>query len=151
LKGVGRCAGLECTAAQDFCPALATLSAMEKICSRDSTEQGPAATTTSGPPIFYAAAEIDDGAFRLELAAGELEGLRDAHDFAHAFEQLEIAMIEVAVNADGAEDRVRFASGAMDVEAAGDEAVDNMLDLGVGGPFLHYDDHGRCLLSWTFR
>jgi len=59
-----------------------------------------------GAADFYAAAEIDDGAFRLELAAGELEGLCDAHDFAHTFEQLEIAMIEVAVNADGAEDRV---------------------------------------------
>jgi hypothetical protein len=51
---------------------------------------------------FHAAAKIDDGALRLELAAGELEGLRDAHDFAHAFEQLEITMIEVAMNADGA-------------------------------------------------
>jgi len=29
----------------------------------------------------------------------------------------------------------------MNVEAAGDEAVDDMLDLGVGGAFLHYDDH----------
>src|SRR5204863_850887 len=46
-----------------------------------------------------------------------------------------------AVNADGAEDGVRFAGGAVNVEAAGDEAVDDMLDLGVGGPFLHHDDH----------
>src|ERR1700676_3596758 len=29
----------------------------------------------------------------------------------------------------------------MNVEAAGDEAVDHVLDLGVGGGFLHYDDH----------
>jgi len=64
---------------------------------------GPAATTTSGPPIFYAAAEIDDGAFRLELAAGELEGLLMRMIRAR-LRQLEIAMIEVAVNADGAED-----------------------------------------------
>ena len=91
---------------------------------------------------FYAAAEIDDGAFGLELAAGELERLRDAHDFAHAVEQFEIAMIEIAVHADGAEDGVRFAGGAMHVEAAGDQAVDDVLDLGVGGAFLHDDDHG---------
>src|SRR5947199_9272183 len=38
----------------------------------------------------------------------------------------------------------------MNVEAAGDEAVDNVLDLGVGGSFLHHDDHGRFLLSWAF-
>jgi hypothetical protein len=50
-------------------------------------------------------------------------------------------MIEVAVNADGAEDGMRFPGGAVHVEAAGDEAVDDMLDLGVSGPFLHHDDH----------
>jgi len=50
-------------------------------------------------------------------------------------------MIEIAVNADCAEHGVRFASGAMHVEAAGDEAVDYVLDLGVGGSLLHYDYH----------
>jgi hypothetical protein len=34
----------------------------------------------------------------------------------------------------------------VNVEAAGDEAVDDMLDLGVGGPFLHHDDHESFLL-----
>jgi hypothetical protein len=29
----------------------------------------------------------------------------------------------------------------MNIEAAGDQAVDNMLDLGVAGPFLHHDYH----------
>jgi len=52
-----------------------------------------------------------------------------------------VAMIEVAVNAYRAEDGVRFAGGTMNIEAAGNEAVDDMLDLGVRGPFLHYDDH----------
>jgi hypothetical protein len=50
-------------------------------------------------------------------------------------------MIEVAVHADGTEDGVRLAGGAMDIEAAGDEAINHVLDLGVGGAFLHYDDH----------
>jgi hypothetical protein len=27
------------------------------------------------------------------------------------------------------------------VKAAGDEAIDDVLDLDVGGAFLHYDDH----------
>ena len=31
----------------------------------------------------------------------------------------------------------------MHVEAAGDEAVDDVLDLGVRGAFSHYDDHVR--------
>jgi hypothetical protein len=90
---------------------------------------------------FDAAAEVDDGALGLELATGELERLGDAHDFAHALEEFEIAVIEIAVDADGAEDGVRFASGTMHVKAAGDEAVDDVLDLGVGGAFLHYDYH----------
>jgi len=51
------------------------------------------------PADFYTAAEVDDGAFGLELAAGQLEGLCDAHDFAHAIEEFEIAMIEIAVYA----------------------------------------------------
>src|SRR6267154_4841974 len=58
-----------------------------------------------------AAAKIDDGAFRLELAARKFERLGDAHDFAHAVKQFEVAMIEVAVNADGAKHRMRFAGG----------------------------------------
>jgi hypothetical protein len=29
----------------------------------------------------------------------------------------------------------------MNIEAAGDEAVNDMLDLSVSGAFLHYDDH----------
>src|SRR5712671_3868019 len=61
-------------------------------------------------------------------------------------------MIEIAMDADGTEDRVRFAGGAMHVEAAGDQAVDYVLDLGVGGAFLHYDDHsGAGFLSIRVR
>src|SRR5256886_2182370 len=103
-------------------------------------------TGAGGDDHFRAAdantpAQIDDGAFGLKLAAGKFERLSNAHDLAHAVEQFEVAVIEVAVYADGAEDGVRFAGGAVNVEAAGDEAVDDMLDLGVGGPFLHHDDH----------
>jgi hypothetical protein len=36
------------------------------------------------------------------------------------------------------------------VEAAGDQAVDDMLDLRVGRAFLHYDNHKPSLLSWTY-
>jgi hypothetical protein len=30
----------------------------------------------------------------------------------------------------------------MNVEACSDKAIDDVLDLGVVGAFLHYDDHG---------
>jgi hypothetical protein len=33
-------------------------------------------------------------------------------------------------------------SGTVDVEAAGDDAVNDALDLFVGGVFVHDDDHG---------
>src|SRR6267154_474456 len=94
---------------------------------------------------FDTAPEIDNGAFRLELAARKFERLGDAHDLAHAVKQFEVAMIEVAVNADGAKHRMRFAGGAVDIEAAGDKPVDDMLDLRVRGPFLHHNDHESVL------
>jgi hypothetical protein len=50
-------------------------------------------------------------------------------------------MIEIAVNAYGTKNRMRFARGSVNVKAAADQTIDDMLDLGVGGAFLHYDDH----------
>ncbi len=47
-----------------------------------------------------------------------------------------IAMIKIAMDADGAEHGVRCASGAMHIEAAGDDAIDDVLDLLVGGGLL---------------
>jgi hypothetical protein len=43
---------------------------------------------------FDAAAQVNHRPFRFELPAREFEGLRDAHNFAHAFQQLKIAMIK---------------------------------------------------------
>src|SRR6266849_3194054 len=148
LKGVGRSARLEGAGAQDFRSGFSDGfgDGEDLFAGLDGARAGGDDDFVAAD--FYAAAEIDDGAFGLELAAGELEGLRDAHDFAHAVEELEIAMIEIAVHADGAEDGVGFAGGAMHVEAAGDEAVDDVLDLGVGGALLHYDDHVRFLIPF---
>ena len=50
-------------------------------------------------------------------------------------------MIEIAVDADRADYGVRCPGGAMHVKAAGDHAVDDVLDLLVGGSFVHDDDH----------
>ena len=76
------------------------------------------------------------------MAAREFEGLRDADDFAHALQQLKIAVIEVAMHADGAEHGVRSPSGAVHIKAAGDHTIDHVLDLLFGGVFVHDNDHG---------
>src|SRR5881392_3503267 len=55
-------------------------------------------------------------------------------------------MIEVAVEADGTKHRVRLTGRAVDVEAVGNQAVDDVLDLGFAGPFLHHNDHKVFLL-----
>src|SRR4029077_13483210 len=69
---------------------------------------------------FDAAAQVDDRALRFELAAGEFKRLRDPHHLADTFEKFKVAMIEIAVDTDRAENSVRSAGGAVYVEAAGD-------------------------------
>jgi hypothetical protein len=76
------------------------------------------------------------------LAAGEFKRLRDPHHFADTFEKFKVAMIEIAVNADRAEDSVRSTGGAVYVEAAGDDSVDHVLNLLFSGAFVHDDNHG---------
>jgi hypothetical protein len=76
------------------------------------------------------------------VPAGELEGLRDAHHLADSFEKLEVAMIKIAVDADRTKNRVRSAGGAMHIEAAGDYAVDYVLNLLFGGALVHDNNHG---------
>src|SRR6266404_898248 len=142
LEGVGRSARLEGAGAKNFCSGFSHGFGDGMNLLAGFHGAGAGGDDHFVAADFYTAAEVDDGAFGLELAAGQLEGLCDAHDFAHAVEEFEIAMIEIAVYADGAEDGVGFAGRAMHVEAAGDEAVDYVLDFGVGGAFLHYDYHG---------
>jgi len=141
LKGVGRGTRLEGARTENFCAGFGDAFGDGKnlFARFDGTRASGDDDFVAAD--FYATAKIDDGAFRLELAARELERLRDAHDFAHAFEKLEIAVIEIAMDADGAENGVGFAGGAMNVETGGDEAIDNVLDLRVAGAFLHDDDH----------
>src|SRR5437879_636742 len=94
----------------------------------------------------HAFAHIHDRAFRPEVPARELVRLRDAHDFAHAVQQLDIPWIEIRFDSDRAEHRVRCAGRAMDVEPHRDKPVDHALDLLVAGPLLHHDHHGLPLL-----
>src|SRR5207245_11647180 len=82
----------------------------------------------------------------MEQSDGKFEMLCDEHDLAHSVQQFEVAMIEVAVEADGTKHRVRLTGRAVDVEAVGNQAVDDVLDLGFAGPFLHHNDHKVFLL-----
>src|SRR5579864_3834886 len=50
-------------------------------------------------------------------------------------------MVEITMHADSAQNRVRRAGGTVDVKAAGDNAVDDVLYLLFGCALLHYDDH----------
>src|SRR6266851_1233759 len=73
-------------------------------------------------------ADADHGAFRLERAAGELVRLRDAQDFVHAIEQLDDALVRVALP-HRAEDRARHAGRSVHVHAHLDETGDHLFDL----------------------
>jgi len=101
----------------------------------------PGGDNDFAPADFHAAAQVNDRALRLELAAGQLERLGDAHHLAHALQQLKIAVIEIAMDAHGAENGVAGPGRAMHVKAAGDHAVNDVLNLLVGGSFMHDDDH----------
>ena len=59
----------------------------------------------------------------------------------HAGEHLELGDLEVRGRADAGEDGLRFAGGAVDVEAELHHALDHVLDLFIGGAVLHGDDH----------
>ena len=142
LKRIRRGAWFEGSGAHDFCARLGN-----RFCHCIDLFGGFDGAGTRSNDQFVAtdgdaASEIDDGTLRLELTAGEFEGLRDAYDFADTFEKFEVAMIEIAMDADGAENGVGCAGGAMYIEAAGDDTIDDVLDLLVGGVFVHDDDHG---------
>src|SRR6266852_8769469 len=100
LKGIRRSARLERAAAKNFCPGFGNRLRHRKDLLAGFDRTGAGGNDNFRAADFDAAAKIDDGAFGPELAAGEFEQLRDAHDFAHAVEQFEVAMIEIAVNAD---------------------------------------------------
>ena len=58
----------------------------------------------------------------------------------HAVEDADQLRVDL-VRADDAEHRARRARRSVHVHAQFDEARDHRVDLRLGGPFLHYDDH----------
>src|SRR5690242_13502600 len=86
LKSVGRGARLEGPGAKNLCAGFGDAFGHGQNLFARFDGAGAGGDNDFIAADFYAAAKIDDGAFGFELTAGELEGLRDAHDFAHAFE-----------------------------------------------------------------
>ncbi len=79
LEGIWRDARLECAATQARALRLwPSCSATVKSCSRDSTEQGPAITTTSLAADLQSVGKLDDGSLRAETASGQLVRRADA-------------------------------------------------------------------------
>lgn len=66
-------------------------------------------------------------------------------DFLHTVEHFEEACVELTRAADRSEHRAQRARRAMDIEAHFHELRDDLLDLLVGGPFLHDYDHDPSL------
>ena len=56
-------------------------------------------------------------------------------------------MIEVPMHTNRAQNGVRLSRRAVHVEAAGDQPVDDVLDLDFRGSFLHHNDH-NCPVSF---
>jgi hypothetical protein len=82
----------------------------------------------------------DDSALRLEGAAGEFVRCGDLNNFTNALEKLDVPMIDRRAS-HGPKHGVGGARGPMHVKTQLDEAIDHLLDLFFGRPFLHYNNH----------
>ena len=100
-------------------------------CSRDSTEQGPAMTTTLAADL-HAVRELYDRALRTKLPPRQFVGRGDAMDFLHAREHFDFADVEIVARSHAAEHGLPCAGRAMDFKAHADQLIDHMLDLIFG-------------------
>ena len=94
---------------------------------------------TSSPPI-RTSSSCDDRVIGLEGPAGALVRLGDAQHFVHAIENPDQLRVDL-VRADDAEHGARRTGRSVHVHAQFDKARNHHVDLRLGGPFLHYDDH----------
>ena len=100
-------------------------------------------TTTPLPPIVTGPTWTIVSA-RVELAAGELVGLGDAHDLLDAVQHLKVArQLRRQRHADDADDRPLLAAREVGLQAEMMDALDDVVDLGLGAKRAHDDDHGR--------
>ena len=80
----------------------------------------------------------------LKRPARELVRLGDPVHLLDAVVHFEQRRVELPRAADRAEHRARRAGRPVDVEAHLRQLGDDALNLRVGRPFLHDDDHGYC-------
>ena len=139
LEAVGRAARLEGAAAQDL-----RAGALHRRGAGHHLLVGLGRARTGHDDHFVAAyphvVDRDDRVLGLEGPAGALVGLGDAQHLVHAVEDPDQLRIDL-VRTDDAEHRPRGARRSVHVHAQFDEARDDRVDLRLGGPFLHYDDH----------
>jgi len=90
-----------------------------------------------GPPIFNASPRSITFPV-VKSTTGEFEGCVMRTTSVRPC-SAQIAVVEIAVHADGAQNRMGCAGGTMDVKAAATDAVNDVLDLRFGCAFLHYD------------
>ena len=118
--------------------------ATSRICSRDSTEHGPA----HHHPVVAAdlhAADVDDGGLAVQFAAHQLERLRDGNQRVHARSDLQrFQFAAPPAAADRADHGALGAADDVGLEAAFLDSFDHVFDLLLGGVRTHIDDHG-CL------
>src|ERR1051326_3011003 len=138
LKAVRRTAGFECApsddagavACDDFSGLLDLITVLD------------AAGTGHDNHLAVADLDVtylDDRPAGTEVAAGQLVGRDDAMTFLDAVHDFELDGIEIGHGTDATQQRVGDASGAVDGEAHRHEAVNYFLNLGLVGPFVHYD------------
>ncbi len=96
-------------------------------------------TITSSPPI-RTSSRIDHRVFRLEGAARALVGLGDAQHLVHAVEDADQLRVDF-VRTDDAQHGAGRSRRPMHVHPQLDQPRDDRVDLNLGGPLFHDDDH----------
>ena len=111
-----------------------------RVCSIDSTAQGPATMASSGPPTGTAA-DVHDAVLGLDLARDELVGVGDGDHLEHAGQALEDGRLQRALVPGHADRGALRARDGMGLEAAGLDGLDHAPDLVGGGVLAHDHEH----------
>src|SRR4029077_18872415 len=141
LERVRRCSRLERTAAQNLCPLRGNVPGrlQEHLLAFDRAGSGHHHDLVRTNPHT---AHIDDGVYRPELPACQLEGLGDRDDLVNSAEGRHRFFVRVRVAADDADERPLLAFGDLSLEPDLVHAIDDPVDLRFGGLLRHDDDHG---------
>ena len=145
LEAVGRAARLERAAAED----LRAGPPHRRRCGAHLLLVFRRARTGHHDDLVAADADVadrDDRSLGLEGPARELVRRRDPQHLVDAVEHLDQAGVGMPL-ADGAEHGPLDTGRSVDVHAHLDQPRDDLLDLVLGGPFLHHYDHGFCRLQ----